>query len=92
MSLGNGISDSQANELIMARSENGIRNIRDMNVLLKKIDVPSDQITIESQYFLSVAYASSDEFNLVVYTLMKRSKDKKGKLSVSIVRESINSF
>ncbi|KTD59202.1 type II secretion system minor pseudopilin GspK [Legionella shakespearei] len=92
MSLGNGMSEAQANELIMARGENGIKNMRDIGELIKKIDLPSDQITIESQYFLSVAHASSDEFNLTVYTLMKRSKDKKGKLTVSVVRESINSF
>lgn len=90
--LGNGMSEAQANELIMARGENGIKNMKDIGELIKKIDLPNDQITIESQYFLSVANASSDEFSLTVYTLLKRSKDKKGKLTVNIIRESINSF
>lgn len=92
MSLGNGISDAQVNELIMARGENGISDLKDIGEVLKKLDIPNDQITIESQYFLSAAYAKSDEFNLVVYTLLKRSKDRKGKLSVTILRESINGF
>lgn len=92
MSLGNGISEVQANELIMARGEDGIKDIKDINELLKKLDLPNEQITIESQYFLNVANASSEDFNIVVYTLLKRSKDNQGKLSVSIIRESINSF
>lgn len=88
MSLG--LNEAQVSELIMARGSNGIKNLKDISELSKKIDLPKEQITIESQYFLNVAFASSDEFKLVVYTLLKRSKDKQGKLSVSIIRESIN--
>ena len=92
MSLGNGISDAQASELIMARGENGVKNIKDINELLSKFDIPTEQITIESKYFLNVAYAKNNESSLVVYTLLKRTKNKSGQLSVSIIRESINNF
>ncbi|MBL7481004.1 type II secretion system minor pseudopilin GspK [Legionella bononiensis] len=92
MSLGNGLSDAQSNELIMARGETGIEDLKDIDELIKKIDLPSEQITIESKYFLSVAFAKSDEFKLVIYTLMQRDKDKKGTITVSIIRESINYF
>lgn len=92
MSLGDGLSDAQANELITARKDSGITDLKKIDELLKKLNIPTDQITLESQYYLSVAYAKSDEFNLVVYSLLKRSRDRKGKLSVSVIRESINSF
>jgi general secretion pathway protein K len=92
MSLGNGLSSAQVNELIKARGESGIKDLKDINELLTKLDLPNDQITIESNYFLNVAHASSDEFNVVVYTLLKRSRDKKGKITVSVIRESINNF
>lgn len=92
MSLGDGLSGAQANELITARKDSGITDLKEINELLKKLNIPTDQITLESQYYLSVAYAKSDEFNLVVYSLLKRSRDRKGKLSVSVIRESINSF
>ncbi|MCL9684615.1 type II secretion system minor pseudopilin GspK [Legionella maioricensis] len=92
MSLGNGMTEVQVNELIMARGENGIKDLKDIAELAKKIDLPSEQITIESKYFLNVAVVTSDEFKLTVYTLLKRSKDKQGKVSVSVIRESINSF
>lgn len=92
MSLGNGISEDHANELIKARGESGFKDLKEVGELLKKLDVPNDQITIESQYFLSVASAKNSDFNLVVYALIKRSRDKQGKLTVSIIRESSNSF
>ncbi|CZR33675.1 Type II secretory pathway%2C component PulK [Legionella pneumophila] len=92
MSLGDGLSDTQANELITARGENGITDLKEINELLKKFNIPSDQITIESQYYLSVAYAKNDEFSLVVYSLLKRSRDRKGKLLTHVIRESINNF
>lgn len=92
MSLGDGLSDAQANELITARGEDGITDLKEINELLKKFNIPSDQITIESQYYLSVAYAKNDEFSLVVYSLLKRSRDRKGKLLTSVIRESINNF
>jgi general secretion pathway protein K len=92
MSLGKGLREEDANEIIIARGEYGIKNLKDIEELTKKIGLPNEQITIDSKYFLSVAYASSDEFKLVVYTLLKRNRDKNGKLTVSIVRESINNF
>lgn len=92
MSLGNGISEAHANELIMARGVNGITDLKKIDELLKKIDLSSEQITLESKYFLSVAFAKSDEFELVVYTLIQRNKDKKENISVSIIRETINTF
>ncbi|WP_035888828.1 GspK family T2SS minor pseudopilin variant LspK [Legionella norrlandica] len=92
MSLGDGLNDSQVNELIKVREENGITDLKDISELLKKFNIPNDQITIESQYYLSVASSKSDEFNLVVYSLLKRSRDRKGKFSISVIRESINSF
>ena len=92
MSLGNGMTETQAHELIMARGENGIKDLKDIAELTKKIDLPSEQITIESKYFLNVAVVTSDEFKLTVYTLLKRSKDRQEKISVSVIRESFNSF
>ena len=92
MSLGNGLGREQAKELISARGEHGIKDLKDIAELTKKLALPSEQITIESQYFLNVAYASSDEFKIAVYTLLKRSRDKNGKISVRVIRETINGF
>ena len=92
MSLGNGFNDSQINELIMARGNEGIKDLKDISEIIKKLNLPNDQITIQSTYFLNVAQATSEEFKITVYTLLKRTIDKNGKLTVSIIRESIGGF
>ena len=91
-SLSNTMNDSALNELIMERKENGIKDIGKISEILKKLDIAPDQITLESTYFLNVAYAKSDNLNLTVYALLKRTRDKDGKTSVSIIRESFNVF
>ena len=83
------MNEARLNELIMARTEDGIKDIGNISEILKKLDIPTNQITIESNYFLNVAYATSDNLNLTVYTLFKRSHDKNRKLTVNILREEL---
>jgi general secretion pathway protein K len=92
MSISNAIDDSKADELIAARGEKGLKNLEKVSELLKKLNIANDQITLESSYFLSVAHASGENINFTVYTLIKRSRDKKGKLSINILRQSFNVF
>ena len=90
--LGNGLDNAQVSELIQVRGEEGITELNDVAVLLKKLDVPVDQITLESSYFLCVATAISEDITLTNYTIIKRSKDKQGEFSISIVYESLNTL
>lgn len=92
MSLGNGLNETQAEELIQARGEKGIKNLGKIIELLQKLDLPKEQITIESSYYLSEATTSLNDLNLTTYTLIKRSKDKQGSISVGIIRESLNTI
>ncbi|OCH98676.1 type II secretory pathway protein [Legionella jamestowniensis] len=90
-SLGNGLNPSQVNELIEARGDTGFQDTKRLGPILQKLNIRSEQVTIESQYFLSIAFVSNQELNLTVYTVLKRSKDKKGNITVSVIRESLNS-
>lgn len=92
MSLSHLMNGKKANEMIASRGKNGINHIEKIKELLTKLNISPTQITFESVYYLSVAQASTDNSHLTVYTLLKRDKDKKGKLSVSILRESLNVF
>jgi len=92
MALGNGLTESQANELIEARGKKGLLDLHKITLLLQKLDLPAEQITIGSQYFLSVAKASTQDLTLSVYTIIKRSEDKNGQLSSSIVHQSLNTL
>ncbi|KTC93358.1 type II secretion system minor pseudopilin GspK [Legionella cincinnatiensis] len=91
-SLSSTIKDTQLNELLKQRKENGIKDLKKIAELLQKLDIASDQITLESSYFLNVASATSDNINLTVYSLFKRNRDKKGKITVTLLRESLNIF
>ncbi len=88
--LGNGLNDAQVKELIEARGEKGITDLSKVSVLLKTLGISLEQITIESNYFLSVATASIDDSHLTLYTLLKREKNKKNGVTVSVVSESLN--
>lgn len=92
MSLENGLTEAQADELLMLRDEKGFSDFKNIRELLKKLNIPKDQISLESKYFLNIAYANTNEYNLSIYTLIKREQDKNGKLTVSIIEQSINDF
>lgn len=91
-SLSSTIKDTQLNELLKQRKENGIKDLKKIAELLQKLDIASEQITLESSYFLNVASATSDNINLTVYSLFKRNRDKNGKITVTLLRESFNIF
>jgi general secretion pathway protein K len=92
MSLGKGFTQEQANEIISARGRQGIKDLKDIDELTKRLKIPNELISIESKYFLSEAFVSSEEFKLTVYTLLKRSRDKDKKISVQVIRQSINGY
>lgn len=92
MSLSTAINAEKADDLIKARGKNGVKSMEKLDELLKKFNIAREQLTMESIYFLSVAHASSENLNLTVYTLLKKSRNKKDKVSVTILRESFNIF
>ncbi len=91
-SLGNGLNESQVDEILSKRGKKGIANLIKISQLLKKLDIPSEQVTIESHYFLSVANTSLNTSHLTVYTLLKRLKNKDGDIVVSVVNERLNTI
>lgn len=89
--LGSGLSREQIDTLTKVRGKKGIANTSKLTPLLTKLNIPSEQITITSEYFLCIATTSMDDFHLTVYTLLRRHKNQKNKLKISIVNERINS-
>ena len=88
--LGNGLNKSQVNELWQKRKEQYIQNITEIEPLLQKLNVLNSSLTTESQYFLCIASASTPELEIKVYSVLKRGKDKQGKLTIQLLNESIN--
>ena len=90
--LGNGLNELDLNKIYEARGKSGISNLNDLIILTKELNIPNDQVTIESNYYLSIANASNADLNLKVYTIINRSKDAKGNVTVGIISESINTM
>ncbi|MCC5015899.1 MULTISPECIES: type II secretion system minor pseudopilin GspK [unclassified Legionella] len=90
MTLGNGLNEEQVNELLAARRKKGISDLKEIYPILEKLNIRSDQITVESQYFMTIATVRIGELSLVNYTIIKRNKDKQGKMAALILSESLN--
>ena len=88
MSLVNGMTDSKYSELIQLRGQMGFTDQKNLNDAAQKINIPLQQITTESQYFLCVAKVNMDDSTLIVHTVLKRTKDKDKKITVRILSVS----
>jgi general secretion pathway protein K len=91
MSLGNGLTESQAGEIIQARGKKGIIDKKDMADLLEKLNLRDEQLTLESQYFMSMAVIKDNDLTFANYSIINRNKDKNGKISISLISVSLNS-
>lgn len=92
MSLGNGLSGSEVSELLKARGKKGITNMNKISQLLQKFDIPKDQITLTSVYYLCIATSVSEDLSLSTYTIIKRNTDRTGHVSVGIISKSLNTI
>lgn len=92
MALGDGFKESEADEFLQLRKEKGEFTSKDISLFFDRFKIPSEQVGIESEYYLSVAEVRSEALHLNRYVLIHRTKDRKGKLSVHVLRESFNAF
>lgn len=90
--LGKGLSPTELEELHNAQGKDGITDLKDIAELIKKFDIPSNQITIESSYFLCEAEAKSEDLSLTTYAVLKVLKDKEGLVSTQLVSESFQTL
>ncbi|MFC7780599.1 type II secretion system minor pseudopilin GspK [Legionella taurinensis] len=90
--LGNGLTNAQVQQLLDARGETGIKNMNKIGPLLQKLGIRSEHVTLESQYFMSVARVTHEDLSLINYAILKRSKNNQGKITVSLIKESLNTL
>ena len=90
--LGNGLNAEQVDEIDENRSKKEGVDPKTLGLLLKRLDIPSEQVTLESSYFLAIATATNDDANLMIYTTLKRSKNKDGVISIAIINQSLNTM
>ncbi|GGI76734.1 type II secretion system minor pseudopilin GspK [Legionella impletisoli] len=91
MALGNGLTENQVNDLKMILGE-GLLDLKAVSKQIEKLNIPPEQITTESMYYLSEAVTRSEHLSLINYTILKRTKDEKGNVTISVELESLNTL
>ena len=89
MTLGKGLTASEANKIIHARGEHGVKNLLKIDPLLEELAIDREQITLESTYFLITATTVLENRSLTVYTMVKRFKNRQGRMRVDVIYQTI---
>ncbi len=76
--------------LIKARGKKGIQSMHQVNDLLKKLAINVNEVTLESDYFLSIGQIKTPLFERRLYSVLHRSKAKNGTVSVHLIQETWN--
>ncbi len=91
--LGDGLNESQVNRILEMRKGNGLNNINKLNEVRKQYNIPANQVSLESKYFLIISKVSHLENYLQQFTIVERrqSRDKK-KVKLNIIYVSYHSL
>lgn len=90
--LGNGLSAEHVQEFITLRQKNGYEKADVLQIWLRKNNIPLEQITFVSQYYLCITTSSANNISLTTYTLFQRKTKSKGGFSLRILSQSINTL
>ncbi len=90
--LGNGLTREQAEAIIELRLEKEQLDSGDLQLIANKYAIPIQQISIQSEYYLSEAIVKSSDLMLKHYMVLHRVKDRTGTYTISILSETLNTF
>lgn len=80
----------QVKALIDARGKKGIQSIYQVKNILNKLSIDLNNVTLESEYFLSIGRVKTASFERALYSILHRSKARDGTYSVQLVQETWN--
>ena len=86
--LGYGLKPMQINQIIKARGKSGISNPQKLTILLDKLKIQPELVTIKSTYFLCHTVSRDHTDQHERWAILKRTMDKKGRLFVSLISEA----
>ena len=90
--LGNGLTNEQAEAIIGLRLEKEQLDSGDLQIIANKYAIPAEQISFQSEYYLSEAIVMSSDLMLKHYMILHRVKDRTGAYTVSILSETLNTL
>lgn len=90
--LGNGLNDSDAQELLELRGIKGFSDLTKINPFLTKHNISANEITLESNYYLCVATTTTPNLTLTTYVVIKREQNKAHQFITRVLSESLNTI
>jgi len=87
--MGNGLNAGQVAEIIELRKQNPFLDLIKMS---KRYSISTKQIGTESHYYLIKVTAKFEQMELTNYSIVKRKMNKKKKIQVNFISETLNSF
>jgi general secretion pathway protein K len=95
--LGKGLKEGEIQDILRARGAHGFKNMGEASRALQKLEVQSEQITVESKYYLTTAQVNLENLNLLVYVLLKRESNQTTsaegpRFTVKIMGETFNTY
>ncbi len=91
MTLAADIDKNEAARLISNRGPQGFRDLTQVNDFLLKYKIPTERITLESDYFLCVANAKADGLEIIHYAILKRGNHQNKRVTY-ILHDSLNDY
>lgn len=75
------------------RKREPIEKMALLKPMLDQLKIQQDFVTLESQYYLVISQATLNDLNMTVLSVLHRTtKNKKKKIKVHLIRESINTL
>lgn len=90
--LGNGLKDGEVDQILEARASKGITDENKFSILINHLNIPASQVSLRSNYFLSIATVTDKNGSTIQYTVFERTWDKQGKLHLSILNNTVNTL
>lgn len=74
--LGDGLTDSQVNRILELRSSGQIYDKKKLDALLKQYNIPTNQVTLQSDYFLILSNVKHLDNHIQQFTIVERKQSK----------------
>ena len=87
------VKKSSIENMLKLRSDNGFKTLEVAlsNPTIKKLGFKAKELTLTSEYFLIRSYATNQENDITLYTIIKRSIESGG-VKLSVIQQTINTL
>jgi general secretion pathway protein K len=91
MTLAPNIDKNEVNQLLNRRGPDGFQDLTQINMFLSQHKIPVERVTLQSDYFLCIAYAKAGELEITHYAILKRGNQQDKRVTY-VLQDSLNDY